>query len=280
MKQLIVLLLSVIVGSTSLYAQAIDATKRGATTDTLVTKSPNNLLGRYTRLVMSSTDVIRSMAWWARMGFNPVPGKVERLDSSLTLTDGQIFITLVKTLQPSPVMMFRAPNMLRLKDTLTALGIPVIGDVKGPTFGEVRLKSPNAVYFAVRSEADEPLLTPSGVLNPICGRVTELSIGAIYLKTEVGFWDMLGFIKARGSNVPYPYSVMMDGHTQVGLHENRDIPTLAITYFSMDMPERIDRLKKSGIEITEEIPSPDGHLGNIILTSPDGQLVFMFEGDQ
>jgi len=241
--------------------------------------TPNNLLGVYTRLVISSDDVIQSMAWWARIGFAPT-AKAVKPDSSVTLSDGQLVITLVKTSQPSPVMMFRAANMLRVKDTLDALGVPIIGDIKGPTFGEIRLKSVNAVYLAVRSEADEPLLTPTGILNPICGRVTELSIGTGYIKREVEFWELLGFVKARSAKNPYSFAVMTDNHVQVGLHEERDIPTLAITYFSPDMPERIDRLKKSGMEITEEIPSEDGHLGNIILRSPDGQYVYMFEGNQ
>ena len=176
--------------------------------------------------------------------------------------------------------MFRAPNMLKVGDTLTNLAVPYIGDVKGPTLGEIRLKSPNAVYMAVRPETDEPLLTPTGILNPICGRITELSIGTGHLKVEASFWEMLGFVKARSDKKPYAFAVMTDAHVQIGLHEERDIPTLSLTYFSSDMAERIDRLKKSGMAITEELTSPDGHLGNVILTSPDGQLVYMFEGDQ
>lgn len=280
MKQCIALLLTVIACSTGISAQTPDSVKTTISADSVKPKAPSNILGHYTRLVLSSTDVIRSMAWWTRLGFTPMPTNGGRPDSAMTLTDGQIVITLVKTLQPSPVIMFRTQNMLQVNDTLTSLAIPVIADIKGPTFGELRIKSPNAVYMAVRSESDEPLLTPTGVLNPICGRITEVSIGTYYLKAEVAFWEMLGFVKARGDTKPYPFAVMMDNHVQVGLHESRDIPALAITYFSMDMPERIDRLKKSGMDIMEEIPSPDGHLGNIILTSPDGQLVYMFEGDQ
>ncbi len=198
----------------------------------------------------------------------------------MTMTDGQLFITLVKTAQPSPAILFRAPNMLNVSDTLSALAVPIVSDVKGPTLGEIRLKSPNAIYIAIRPETDEPLLTPTGELNPICGRITELSIGTGHLKVEASFWEMLGFVKARADQKPYAYAVMTDAHVQVGLHEERDIPSLALTYFSPDMAERIDRLKKSGMPITEELPSLDGHLGNIILKSPDGQLVYMFEGDQ
>lgn len=248
--------------------------------DTAAPRVANNILGQYSRLVLSCTDVIRSMAWWARLGFVPMPPMSERPDSSMTLSDGQIVITLVKTLQPSPVIMFRTKNMLQLNDKLLNYAVPVIADVKGPTYGEIRIKSPNAVFLAIRSEADEPLVLPTGHLNPICGKLTELSIGTLALKNETNFWEMLGFVQLRGDKVPYPFAVMTDTHVQVGMHENREIPTLAMTYFSIDMAERIDRLKKSGMEITEEIPSPDGHLGNIILTSPDGQLVYMFEGNQ
>ena len=278
----VVALLVVTLTPMNVAAQSAHSVGKSTSTlvDTLPQKQPSNILGRYTRVVMSSSDVIRSMMWWARLGFTPAVANGERPDSAMTMTDGQLFITLVKTSQPSPALMFRAPNMLKLSDTLKELAVPIVSDVKGPTLGEIRLKSPNAVYVAIRPEQDEPLLTPTGVLNPICGRITELSIGTGYLKIEVAFWEMLGFVVARGSKDPYSYAVMRDNHVQIGLHEERDIETLALTYFSMDMPERIDRLKKSGMAISEEILSPDGHLGNIILTSPDGQLVYMFEGDQ
>jgi hypothetical protein len=64
------------------------------------------------------------------------------------------------------------------------------------------------------------------------------------------------------------------------MHENRDIPSLSLTYFAKDMRERIERLRKSGITFSEEIPAADGAVANVIMLSPEGTRVQLFEGEQ
>lgn len=235
-----------------------------------------NLLGRATRLVLSCKDVIKNMSWWSRLGFVPA-GAMTRPDSAMTLTDGQIVITLIKDPLPSPIIMFSTKDIRKLKDSLNLLGLPITYDVKGPSYGELRLISPNGVHLAVRSEQDEPVIPVSGDVNMICGTLGELSIGAAYLQREQQFWQTLGMEVRKSSLMPYPFSNVNDGVMEIGIHENRDILTLAMTYFSPDMAERIDRLKKSGVKFHEEIPSEGDVIENAILHSPEGQLVYMFK---
>jgi predicted lactoylglutathione lyase len=239
-----------------------------------------SLLGTPTRLVMSCKDIIKSMSWWTKLGFNPVPGIAMHPDSALSLTDGQVIITLVKESLPSPILMFSSSRIKDLRDTLAANNINTTFDLKGPSLGEIRLLSPNGVYIAVRPVTDEPVKPVSGDSNIICGRVTEFSIGTSTLKPEREYWEHLGFTIKRTATIPYPYALMTDGSIVVGLHENRDIPTLTITYFAEDMVDRIDRLRKSGVEITEELADPSGKLANGRVISPDGQIVFLFNGSQ
>ncbi|MBI2793707.1 MAG: hypothetical protein HYX66_03535 [Ignavibacteria bacterium] len=239
-----------------------------------------SLLGKPTRLVMSCKDIIKSMSWWTKLGFNPAPGIPIHPDSALSLTDGQIIITLVKESLPSPILMFSSSRIKDLRDTLAANNINTTFDLKGPSLGEVRLLSPNGVYIAVRPVTDEPFRPVSGDSNIICGKVTEFSIGTSYLKKEREYWEHLGFTVKRTATIPYPYALMMDGNIVIGLHENRDIPTLTITYFAEDMVDRIDRLHKSGVEITEELSDPSGKMANGRAISPDGQIVFLFNGSQ
>lgn len=220
------------------------------------------------------------MSWWTKLGFNPAPGGPMHPDSALSLTDGQIMITLVNKSLPSPILMFSSSRIKDLKDTLEANNIGTTFDIKGPSFGEVRLLSPNGVYIAVRPVTDEPVIPLSRDSNIICGKITEFSIGTGFLKNEREYWEHLGFSVKRTATIPYPYALMTDGSIVIGLHENRDIQTLTITYFADDMIDRIDRLRKSGIEITEELSDPSGKMANGRVISPDGQIVFLFKGSQ
>jgi len=238
-------------------------------------------IGMPTRLVLSTNDVIQSMAWWSRLGFSPVHRQGDKADSCISLTDGQIVLSLVKISQPTPVLMFRTPKMLGLKDTLEYLGMTVNVDVKGPTFGEIRFRSPADVFLAIRSEADEPLLPLNGKENIVCGKLTELSIGTSFaIGRERKFWETMGWQFKRGGSTPYNYALMSDGVVTLGIHEERDIPSLSLTYFATDMEDRILRLRKSGIVIFEELPSEEGRVANCIVQSPEGMRIQLFEGMQ
>jgi len=239
-----------------------------------------SLLGRPTRIILSCKEMIQSMTWWSRLGFIPVAELPVKSDSAISLTDGQIIITLVAEVLPSPIIMFSCPSIKTLKDSLEKLDINTTFDVKGPGYGEIRLLSPNGVYLMVRPSTDELPKPVKGDSNLICGRLTEFSIGTGFLKKEQTYWETLGFSVKRGGNSPYNYALMTDGMITIGLHENREIVSLAFTYFAADMPDRISRLEKSGIVVEEETPSSSNRKEHGRVVSPDGQTVFLFTGNQ
>ncbi len=238
----------------------------------------SSLLGTYTRVVLSCKNVVQSMSWWTRIGFSPTADGMDRPDSAITMTDGQIGITLVKDVLPSPIIMFAHPNMRMLKDSLDSLRINTTFDVKGPTIGEIRLVSPNGVHLAVRPEPGEQVVPVSGDSNRICGKLAELSIGTGYIKTEQSFWERLDFTIQKSGMIPYAFTNMWDGKFIIGLHEEREIPTVAFSYFAADMKDRIELLRKSGITFYDELKDDAGVTEHAYLLSPDGQLVMLFSG--
>lgn len=274
--RLISLFLAAAFSFIGVLTQSCDAQTQDATPVQL----QGSLLGVQTRLVLSCKNVIESLTWWSRIGFRPAGVASMRPDSVITLTDGQVTITLIKDPLPSPIMMFASSNIKTLKDSLDQLQIATTVDVKGPTLGEVRLVSPNGIHIAVRPATDEPIIPVPGDSNIICGKLTELSVGTSYIKREVTFWEKLEFTTKRSGKEPYPYHLMTDGSTVIGMHENRDIPSLSLTYFAKDMRERIERIRKSGITFSEEIPGADGAVANVIMLSPEGTRVQLFEGEQ
>lgn len=239
---------------------------------------PPVIIGSPSRIELSCTDLLKSMAWWSRFGFAPQSRQGDKIDSAITLTDGQLIITLVKTSQPSPVLIFRCANTNRLKEQLDSLTVRTNMELEGPAYCELRFRSPNSVFLAVRVSTIETHMQITGDLNPICGKLTELSTAADHIAVEQQWWADLGFVASRRDSVPYKFVNMTDGHIEIGIHEDRDITGLAFTYFMPDMEQRIDRLKKSGLVPVDEFPTNDGRIGNAIFSSPDGQQVYLFEG--
>jgi len=255
------------------------ATMLLAALPTTAQQKGSSLLGIQTRLVLPVVDLLSSMAWYSRLGWTPTNEIGARSDSTISMTDGQVRATLTTAKLPGTIIAFATRDIRLLKDTLDSLHISQILDMKGPTYGELRISSPNGIKIMIRSNTDEPEIVAENKENPVCGFNTEFSIGVVNLKSEVQWWEMLGFKQVKGGLVPYPFAEMSDGRIRIGLHEDKDIPSLAITYYAKDMELRIDRLKKTGITIDEEIPTPDDRIGNAIMRSADGQLIFMFEGE-
>lgn len=51
----------------------------------------------------------------------------------------------------------------------------------------------------------------------------------------------------------------------------------SLTYFEPDMVERIERLKREGVESVEESRNSEGKTDNAIAEAPDGQYFFLGE---
>lgn len=241
-------------------------------------QTPNALIGKPTRVVLSTKNMLQAMAWWTRMGFAPMSRPTDKIDSAITMFDGQVVITLVKTSQPSPVLVYRCENIKDLKKTLDSLTIASTFDVEGPSFGELRLRSPNKVHLAIRPETLEEDFATTSALNVVCGKLSEFSTSATKIKTEQDYWTDLGFVLVRADTVPYEFVNMGDGRIEIGIHLNLEIASTAFTYFMPDMERRIENLRTNGIFPVEEIPTADNRKANAIYESPDGQLVFLFEG--
>ncbi len=239
-----------------------------------------SILGEYTRVVLSCKNVVQSMAWWTRLGFTPLPDGNSRPDSAITLTDGQIIITLVKDALPSPILMFASADIRRLKDSLESMRVGVTFDVQGPTLRELRLLSPNGIHISVRPAPQERAHPLSKEPNTVCGMLTEISVATPYLKQEVQYWDILEFTTVQSGVAPYPFANVSDGKVTIGIHENRDIKSVAFTYFAPDMKERIDRLSKLGFTFIDEYKDQAGATEHAFLLSPDDQLVMLFTGDR
>jgi hypothetical protein len=234
------------------------------------------ILGTYARIQVAVADLPQSMAWYARLGFFPVKGG-EKSDSVLTVSDNQTLLTLTTSKVPSPVVVFRNDNLKALYDTLQALGVRVQADLAGPTYRELRLTSPAGIYILVRPSTVEPALAISNSENIMCGRLTELSINVQQIRQELNWWTELGFSITRQGTEPYIFGYVSDGALTLSFHVNKEIPSLALTYFAKDMEQRIDRIKKSGISAIDEIPTADNRIANAIFKSDDGQLIMLFE---
>jgi predicted enzyme related to lactoylglutathione lyase len=119
----------------------------------------------------------------------------------------------------------------------------------------------------------EDYMKPEKYVNKVCGMFGEYACPVDDLTSAIEFWSKLGFVAVSKFNSPYPWAIVSDGLSVVGLHQTKHFTTPAITYFAADMKEKIEKLKASGLKNFSEMGGP----ANIAITTPENQKVFLFK---
>jgi hypothetical protein len=65
----------------------------------------------------------------------------------------------------------------------------------------------------------------------------------------------------------------------LGLHQTQDFAQPTITYFAGNMRERIATFQREGFAIHAVMGDTGETISNGALTTPDGQQLFLFEGE-
>jgi hypothetical protein len=136
-------------------------------------------------------------------------------------------------------------------------------------------QSPDGMYEpqgkTMLTMEQEDMMSPSmmptklGMFGEYCHKVTNL-------KEAMAYWEKLGFKSKTVNLMPYPWAIMTDGMTIIGLHQTKDWSGSAITYFAPDMGKRLEGLKKEGIVWKEIGMGPN----NVVVTTPEGMQLFLF----
>ncbi|HEU4717518.1 MAG TPA: hypothetical protein VFU15_06785, partial [Bacteroidia bacterium] len=70
----------------------------------------------------------------------------------------------------------------------------------------------------------------------------------------------------------YPWAILSDGLAVLGLHQTTHFSHPTITFFAADMKEKIDQLKKDGLEnYSEQSPA------SITVITPEQQRINLFK---
>jgi hypothetical protein len=236
--------------------------------------------GTPSRVVIYTPKLKQSVAWWTRLGFDPLDVPGESADTAVTLSDGQIIITLTVKFNPSPILLYKASNLLAIKDTLDYFSIPYNSTLAGPSYSEFRLATPNKLYYIIRSNTLEPTLTVESKPNAVLGAIGEFSTACDNLLETLQWYTDAGYTVVKNKLVPYRFATISDSFLTIGIHERKEIPSTAITYYMPDMAERIATIKKMGYKPTDEYPSKGGVVADAVFTSPEGQLLYLFKTPQ
>jgi catechol 2,3-dioxygenase-like lactoylglutathione lyase family enzyme len=252
----------------------------------MIPNLPTPMLGEITAITIATPDLEKSLHYYEQLGFKELMRDTFPFPW-IQITDEALLIMLRKDKDPYIALTYYSKDGKKVADKLEADGISFTSKPKATDMlHRYLMQSPDGLNISIitipdgfRRPSGTTMLTmnPSDYSNPeaytnnLAGMFGELAQPVKNLEDSISFWQKLGFIVLSAFESPYPWAILSDGLSVVGLHQSTHFDHPAITYFASDMKDKIEALKKQGLEnFTEKNP------GNIVLNTPEGQHVFLF----
>ena len=248
---------------------------------------PEPILGEITALTITAPDLEASFTYYKQLGFT----EVFRADWPfpwIQISDGVLLIMLRKDPDPYIALTYYVKDINKVVTDLQQKGIVFVQKPK-PNDMVLRylLKSPDGLNISLVSIVDgfyqpagpgmlqmqpQDYFNPEKYVNKTCGMFGELAHPVADLQKSIEFWALLGFKALSTFSSPYPWAILSDGLSIVGIHQTANFSVPAITFFAADMKDKITKLKANGLT-----GFTDQGEGSTVLTTPEGQRINLFK---
>ena len=252
----------------------------------------NMKLGDATQITIGTGNVDASFALYEKLGFKVIARDTVP-NPWLQISDGSIMILLNEDGMKYMGLTYFAKDMDQKVAALERFGIEFAlkTDKEGKFFQGIFFSpdslgvslinyDPSKIYqpkgLTMRNFPSEDIMKPEKLPNPKCGIFGEFSHPVKDLKISISYWEKLGFQSLSVNEEPYPWAILSDGLNILGLHQTDDFDHPAITYFAPDMGARIKKLKEEGLESITVFQGEGGNSNNVVVTTPEGQKIFLF----
>jgi catechol 2,3-dioxygenase-like lactoylglutathione lyase family enzyme len=245
------------------------------------------ILGEITAFTLTSPDLEKSLAFYKQLGFSEV-GRSDWPFPWIQVSDGAILMMIRQGNEPYIALTYYVRDINSVVSMLEKKGIefssrPKAGDMiqryvtTSPDGLNVSLvgvvegfAQPPGPTMLAMDQAD--YFNPEKYVNKTCGMFGEFAHPVANLEQSLAFWEKLGFHSVSKFTSPYPWAIISDGLSVVGLHQSKHFGYPAITYFAADMQNKIAKLKDAGLtEIKEQGPA------NAVVTTPEQQHIFLYK---
>jgi ribosomal-protein-alanine N-acetyltransferase len=245
-----------------------------------------SILGEITAFTITTPNLEQSLAFYKQLGY----AELHRANWPfpwIQISDGVVLIMLRQDPQPYIALTYYVKNIDKVVAALEQKDVVFAGKAKpGDAVKRYLFHSPDGLNISLVNLMDgfkqpkgpgmlamppEDYFKPEQYVNKTCGLFGEFAHPVADLEASLVFWNLLGFEAISKYDAPYPWAIVTDGLSIVGLHQTNTFQYPAITYFAVDMQAKIAGLKKAGLN-----NFTDKDAGNTVLTAPEQQHIFLF----
>jgi catechol 2,3-dioxygenase-like lactoylglutathione lyase family enzyme len=234
------------------------------------------VLGKFHEISIETADIAGSVAFYERLGFAQVGTTDTWQHPYGVMTDGRLYLGLHQFKFPSPTITYVHPDVAAYAHVIEKQGIELawkrVGD---DAFNEVGFFDPSGqavrlqeapTHFAADRDAGE---------TSLCGDFAEFSLPAGDFEPMRAFWEPLGFVALGESDAPYVRLSMTSDHIDLAVHRPRTLEAPMLVFAAPDMGERIERLRTSGQEFSDDLPRGLDPRHSALLEAPEGTALLL-----
>jgi len=242
-------------------------------------------LGKRAQINIGVADLQISLAFYEKLGYEKIEVQKNPYPWA-RITDGQNLIMLNEDGNQYMGLVYFSLDATRRVSRLEKAGIEFVQ--RRERDGQLMMAvfvGPGDLAVGLINHDPEEIPQPAGRSVTRGGTFGEFAVPVDDFLAAVEFWRKVGFATLYESEDPYPWGIVSDEKIVLGLHQNReygdeiDFKAPAMTFFAPDMVERIERLKEDGVLFATELISESGLVNNATLLGPDGESLFLFEGE-
>jgi catechol 2,3-dioxygenase-like lactoylglutathione lyase family enzyme len=234
------------------------------------------VLGKFHEISIETADIAGSVAFYERLGFAQVGTTDTWQHPYGVMTDGRLYLGLHQFKFPSPTITYVHPDVAAYAHVIEKQGIELawkrVGD---DAFNEVGFFDPSGQAVRLQEAPTHFAADRDTGGTSLCGDFAEFSLPAGDFEPMRAFWEPLGFVALGESEAPYVRLSMTSDHLDLAVHRPRTLEAPMLVFAAPDMGERIERLRTSGQEFSDDLPRGLDPRHSALLEAPEGTALLL-----
>ena len=232
------------------------------------------MLGTFAQITLGVLDFSSEVNFLEQLGFKKISSQSEPYPSAL-FTDGNISYRINSYGHKYLGLNYFTDDLHGLVSLLEAKGIDFFHKSEDDDkLSHALFRDENGFGVGLFPLDPSQIYEPAGFPLSNCGKFGEFSIAVKDLASSFSFWTSLGF-KGEIYEGNYPWSIIFDGKIVLGLHQTTDFSDPTITFFDINMKDKIAQLKIDNLPGLKDSSFGEGFAN---ITSPNGHHFFLFTG--
>ena len=234
------------------------------------------MFGRFLELAIGTADILSSVQFYERLGFEPLSTGDAWPHRYGVLSDGRIHLGLHECALPSPAPCFVLPGLEAAQAQLRAAGMtPEHTQFSPDALHHLRLRDPGANPVMLQeARTFSPAPPPRGA-GSVCGYFLHLSLPQPDFSRSHAFWERGGFIALPEEDEPYSHLPLTSDRLDLAFHHRRSFDAPLLVFECADLEAATARLAELGVTLSADRPRGVDGDHSVMLEAPEGTILLL-----